>query len=410
MKTKAVIYLVIFILLGCSVEPESFATEPETTKLFNKSTAQSSAFNPEPLQYSPTELVIKFNPEISEENKQNIRESHDVIKYETCSCSNEDVEVWHFNSGANIKSKLGETEADPDLEGSELQYYISNTNNLFSLNTSSLKNLQKKVLTSPKRDVVIAVIDSGVDYNYEGFNMPFLYDTSQEQSCSNDPLKQNISGWDFVNDDNDVYDDNGHGTIVTYSIFEKLRDTRVPFRILPIKAFNANGKTKYSTIVCSYIYAINNPDVDIINMSFGWYLKKLSILNSYIATTQDILVSTSAGNKGLDTDDFAHFPSGYDYEFIINTTGIKKTYEGLASMANFGNETVDIAAANQFNFSHSNISQVYQGTSFSAAVTTARAATLYTNGVNPMILKNDVIYSGVYLGHLNNIKYPYTLD
>lgn len=409
MKTKAVIYLVIFILLGCSVETENIVREQENKTLYNKISTQSSLANPDPLDYSQTELVIKFNPGIDAEAKESIRQSHDVIKYETCSCSNEDIEVWHFNTDENIKSRLGETEADPDLEGSELQYYITNSNNLFNINGSNLKNLQTKVAAS-NRDVVIAVIDSGVDYNYEGFNIPFLYDTSQESSCSDDPSKQNISGWDFVNDDNDVYDDNGHGTIVTYSIFEKLRDARVPFRILPIKAFNEEGKTKYSTIVCSYIYAINNPDVDIINMSFGWYYKKLAILNSYIATTNNILLSTSAGNKSIDTDAIPHYPSGYEYDFILTTTGIKSTYDALAPMANFGDETVDIAAANEFIFMYDNTSHLHQGTSFSAAETTARAATLYTNGVNPMILKNDVIYSGVYLSSLNNIKYPYTLD
>ncbi len=412
MKTKAVIYLVIFTLLGCSIDSEEFVTESETTTLLNKATSQSSQSaqnTPEPLSYSETELVIKFIPELNADEKQIIRQSHDVIKYETCSCSNEDIEVWHFNPGPNIKSRLGEAEADPDLEGSELQYYITSAPNLFNSNNSSIIKLRKKV----KRNdggVVIAIIDSGVDYNYEGFTMPFLYDTSGEENCSDSPSQQNISGWDFVNDDNDVFDDNGHGTVVTHAIFSKLKDERVPFQILPVKAFDANGKTKYSTIICSYIYAKNTPEVDLINMSFGWYINKLSILNSYIADTQNILVSTSAGNLNLNTDSIPHFPSGYAHDFIITSTGINYNHTGLETTSNFGSVTVDVAATNYHAFPLNTTSQLYQGTSYSAAITTANAAILHTNGVNPMILKNDVIYSGIYSSYLNTINYPYILN
>lgn len=411
MKTKAVIYLAIFTLLGCSIDPEEFTTESETSTLLNKATSQSnqSAQNyPEPLDYASTELVIKFIEGLSSEEKANTRESHDVIEYETCSCSNEDIEVWHFNPGLSIKSRLGEAEADPDLEGSELQYYIKSSESLFNINNSSIENLRSKVKGNDG-SVVIAIIDSGVDYNYEGFTVPFLYSTEKEENCSNSPSQQNISGWDFVNNDNDVFDDNGHGTVVTHSIFERLND-KVPFQVLPIKAFDADGKTKYSTIICSYIYAINNSDVDIINMSFGWYLEKLAILNNYMLTRPDVLVSTSAGNLQVNTDNIPHFPSGYAHDFVMSTTGINDNNTGLAFTSNFGSTTVDVAATNYHALSFSSTSQVYQGTSYSAAIATANAAMLHTNGINPMILKNDVIYSGVYSSYLNTINYPYTLN
>mgnify|MGYP001804390189 CR=1 FL=1 len=58
MKTKAVIYLVIFTLLGCSLDTEELTTESENSTLLNKATSQTnqSSLNvPQELEYSQTE-------------------------------------------------------------------------------------------------------------------------------------------------------------------------------------------------------------------------------------------------------------------------------------------------------------------------------------------------------------------
>lgn len=182
------------------------------------------------------------------------------------------------------------------------------------------------------------------------------------------------------------------------------------FQILPVKAFDYNGKSNYFKILCAYLFAAENEDVDIINTSFGWYFHELKILSSYMSVYDDQLISASAGNHAVNTDVFQHFPSGYDLNHIIVTTGINHYSNELAAEANYGVATVDVAAKNHFGLPHNGISYGFSGTSYAAAYVTAQAATLHTIGMSPIILKSNTIFSGTSSPYLIGVtKHPYVV-
>ena len=106
-------------------------------------------------------------------------------------------------------------------------------------------------------DVTIAVLDSGVNANHP------------------DLQGRVLSGYDFVNQDYDASDDNGHGTNVAGIIAsnaDTIGMTGIDFhaKILPVKVSNQNGMGSTLDAVSGIYYAIEQ-GADVINMSYGGY-------------------------------------------------------------------------------------------------------------------------------------------
>lgn len=117
------------------------------------------------------------------------------------------------------------------------------------------------------RGVVIAVIDTGIDYNHPALGQGF------------GPGFKVLGGWDFVNNDGDPMDDYGHGTHVAgiaAGNSDKVRGVAPEASLLAFKALDAKGSGKFSDIVAAIELALDpNGDGDfsdrphIVNMSLG---------------------------------------------------------------------------------------------------------------------------------------------
>ena len=221
---------------------------------------------------------------------------------------------------------------------------------------------------------------------------------------------QDYYGWDFVNQDNDPYDDYGHGTIIGSYIFNTLHERGIDFQLLPIKAFDGNGNGNYFDILCGFKYALNNPDVDVINMSFGWYWQDYEIFSRYMDQSQNrVVIATSAGNDRLNTDQEVHYPSAYPYQNIVASAALGNSTNGvnLASFSNYGTNSVDIAAPGQdlpFYLDSTNYILV-SGTSYSNAYVSAHAGITYNPSNNVIQHIQTMIQEAYYHPNLGNIQY-----
>ncbi|MGY3793809.1 S8 family peptidase [Aquimarina sp. 433] len=429
--TLKLICLSLLGIWGCSVDEESMIESAELNKAYEKSNSYNSVI-PDIMK---DQVVVKFtNPNLNEVDKKLLRlqieQSYDfkILNKEVCDCDPEGPELWTIdttysnfpgikhlveNLVTNHENNSGDEEVEVDPRAIfDYQFYIDIADKTLSGNYSSI--LENKIIPATNSDYVnIAIVDTGIDYDY--FDSPILYST---RNIFNNRF--GISGWDYVNHDNDMRDDNGHGTMVAKIINSELTSNNIPHQLLSVKAFDQEGRGSYYDIVCSLNYLSKLNNIDIVNMSFGWYgLKNQKILKQIIKLMEsNVLFITSAGNLGVNVDEeIPHFPSGYAIENLLGVAGYELDAPEEVQMpdildfisinsSNYGSETIDIAAPIDGYFyimnTESNLSINPIGTSFSAAYITASAGKLYDKEITSLELHQDVLRGAYNIYRLEN--------
>ncbi len=178
----------------------------------------------------------------------------------------------------------------------------------------SLTDLYGRHITG--KNITIAIIDTGVDYTH-----PDLGNCTTEQFLAHQCSKV-IDGWDFVNNDPDPMDDNGHGTHCAgiaagkgdynhNNIYEpKLGEVwgvAPDAKIIAYKVLNARGSGKWNDVIAAIERAVDpNQDgntsdhVDIISMSLGGSGNPDDPVSQAVDNAVDagVIVVVSAGNSG----------------------------------------------------------------------------------------------------------------
>jgi hypothetical protein len=166
--------------------------------------------------------------------------------------------------------------------------------------------------------VVVAIVDSGVDATHP------------------DLREQMLAGYDFVNNDAEPADDNGHGTrmagIVAAETFNGLGIAGIAphCKLMPVKVLGAGGQGAYSTIANGITYAADH-GARVINLSLAGTADS-SVLQSAVdyATARGAVVVAAAGNYG--TGDPV-YPAAY-----ANAVAVAASDENdaIASFSNYG--------------------------------------------------------------------------
>jgi len=166
--------------------------------------------------------------------------------------------------------------------------------------------------------VVVAVIDSGI-----------LQGSDLLETCI-------LPGYDFVNDDNDATDDNGHGTHVAGTIAQSTNNTvgacGVAFDacLLPVKVLDSGGSGSFFDLIEGIYFSIDQ-DVDIISLSLGSNSDNAGLEEAIKdAYNSGITIIAAAGN----CDDDVIYPAAFDeYVIAVGATRFDKT---KAPYSNYG--------------------------------------------------------------------------
>ncbi|MHC1684068.1 MAG: S8 family serine peptidase [Clostridiaceae bacterium] len=246
---------------------------------------------------------------------------------------------------------------------------------------------------NPKKTVIVAVIDSGIDPNHEDLQGAIV-----------------DGGYNFYGDNTDIYDYNGHGTAVSGVINASSNNLKgitglgynIPIKILPLKTSNEIGESYLSDVLRAINYAIEKK-VDVINLSLGSYGYSY-IENEEIqkAINSGIVVVASAGNDGNSS---YLYPASYNNVISVGATD---QYNNKTSFSNY-NDKVSLTAPGldilttipngEYGFA--------SGTSFSAPIVSATAAIMKSvrPDLTPQTIKTLLQNNTIDLGSLGRDNY-----
>lgn len=165
---------------------------------------------------------------------------------------------------------------------------------------------------------VVAVLDTGVQFSHPDLSGRLL------------------SGHDFVNNDSNPVDDNGHGTAVSGVVAGAgMNGVGVAgmcwrCRVLPLKVANSQGNVRWSNVVAAIVWAADR-GVAAINMSFGGPVGSSSAADAITyARNRGVVVIAAAGNNGSSAKFYPAALPG-----VISVAGTNTT-DNLYSWSNRG--------------------------------------------------------------------------
>lgn len=213
------------------------------------------------------------------------------------------------------------------------------------------------------RNIVIGVIDTGINYNHPDLQNNIWVNPGEfgiDGENGEDKRFNGIDddgngyvddwrGWDFVNNDNDPMDDQGHGTHVAGTIAASGNNgvgvVGVMWRasLVGLKFLDKNGSGSLADAMKAIEYAIDN-NIKITNNSWGG--------GSFSVAMEDLLKRVgeegglfiaAAGNHGANNDDRPTYPASYYADSVIAVAATDRN-DSLAYFSCYGRESVDVAA------------------------------------------------------------------
>jgi subtilisin family serine protease len=203
-------------------------------------------------------------------------------------------------------------------------------------------------------NLMLGVIDTGIDYNHPDLAANAWTNAVEAAGTTgvdddNNGYIDDIHGYDFVNNDGDPMDDNGHGSHCAGTIGgvgnNGVGVTGVNWnvKIAGIKFLSAGGSGSTAGAIASVQYAIAI-GCRLTSNSWGgggFSQALLDAINAAGAAGQ--LFIAAAGNSSANTDTSPHYPSSYDSPYIIAVAATDHN-DNLAGFSNFGATTVDLGA------------------------------------------------------------------
>ena len=156
-------------------------------------------------------------------------------------------------------------------------------------------------------DVVVAVIDTGVDYSHPDLQNNIWINSGEIPGNGIDDdgngYVDDVYGWNFVGGNNDPMDDNGHGTHVAGIVAMEnnaVGGVGVAYnsKVMVLKAGNSSGYFNNSDIAEAIQYAYMN-GASVINMSFGGSMISLAVEEALQMAYNSCVLVAAAGNDGL---------------------------------------------------------------------------------------------------------------
>jgi subtilisin family serine protease len=200
-------------------------------------------------------------------------------------------------------------------------------------------------ITTGDTTQLIGIIDTGVDWDHPDLADKIKFNWTEYNGVGGvdddgNGYVDDIRGWDFVNNDNNPNDDNGHGTHVAgIAAAETNNGTGIAgvswgAKLLPVKVLQSSGYGSSSTIAQGVDYA-RVRGANVINLSLGSYTESLTLKTALENASSVAVIVAAAGNDGIPIEGaFGRpmFPACYSWVIGVQATDL---YGGLTTWSNF---------------------------------------------------------------------------
>ncbi len=243
------------------------------------------------------------------------------------------------------------------------QYGLNNTGQTGGMANADIDGPEAWDLTTGSPSVVVAVLDTGVDYTHTDLarNIWLNPDEVAGNGIDDDGngYVDDTRGWDFVNGDANPMDDNAvngiyHGTHVAGIIGAEangtygIAGTAWNIQLMPIKVLDEYGNGDAAIIKAGIDYVrlmrARGVNVVVLNNSYGSsaYNAQLEFAVQQTADAGMLFVA-SAGNNSLNNDSTPQYPASFNSDNILSVAA-SDANDNLASFSNVGGASVDLAA------------------------------------------------------------------
>ena len=214
-------------------------------------------------------------------------------------------------------------------------------------------------LTTGSSDVVLAVIDTGVDYTHPDLAGNMWTNPGEIAGNGVDDdgnsYVDDVYGWNFVDGDNDPMDGDGHGTHISGTMGGVGNDSagisgvNWNVSIMALKYLDDEGYGSTFDAILAIEYATmmrRDYGVNVVATNHSWgedvYTQALRDAIE-ISGREGILCITAASNETNDNDLVDMYPSNYDSQYILSVAATDRN-DRLAGFSNYGAANVDLGA------------------------------------------------------------------
>ena len=322
------------------------------------------------------------------------RQMSDIVLYAE---ANNEINTDPTENYSVVNAPINQNQTNANLPNDPLfneQWALDNKGQNGGKANADMKALRAWEKTKGAKEVVVAVLDTGVDYTHPDLvsNMWTRPDNVPQYTDAELGTYNDFHGFNATDNQGDPMDENGHGTHCSGIIGaegdnnEGIAGINWNVTIMPLKFMGRGGFGSTKDAIEAINYAIDRKrhgvNVRIISASWGSTANSKALEDAIRAAGEEgILFVAAAGNNGTSNDRSPHYPSNYDLPNVISVAA-SDSNDVLASFSNFGVKTVHIAAPGK------GIVSTWLNDDYREASGTSMA-TPYVAGVAALIVANE---------------------